>query len=124
MASINILGINYDIELINTDELFEIFKRNKDDLDQIKELVGEKGEGFGGLCDPKRCKIYLNKEMREDKIKKVLLHEIMESSTVECQIDLDHTVLQAITNALWCSGIICVDKLVKNELEEVNIPID
>lgn len=124
MAFVNVLGINYEIELVTTEELFERFKNDKEDIDEVKKIVGEKGDLFGGLCDPRKCKIYLNKTFRDDKLKKVLFHEIMEAAAVECQIDIDHVVLQALTNAIWCSDILQLDKLVKNELEEVNIPID
>jgi hypothetical protein len=115
MKSITVMGIEYTIEFITSEELLEIIYQEKDEALQkiILEFIGEKAERFAGLCNSSNCKIYVNKSMKYEKARKTLIHEIVEAIGNEIDLDVEHSVIQAITNALFTSGIINVDKLME-----------
>lgn len=114
--SVNILGIKYDVEILTAKQLLAKFENNEEDLKDLLEITGPNAIGFAGLCFARYCKIYVNSEMSEEKIKKVLLHEIVEAIQSESQIEIEHSDLQAITNGFWCAGIVSgLDNLVEND---------
>lgn len=106
MRSVNILGIKYEIEILTAKQLLAKFENNEEDLKDLLEITGPNAVGFAGLCLARSCKIYINSEMSKEKIKKVLLHEIVEAIQSESQIEIEHSDLQAITNGFWCAGIV------------------
>jgi len=122
MSKINILGIEYNIKIISFSELSRYY--NNDSEEQfvfLKKIIGESGEFFGGLTDFQNCIIWINKDMNQDRIKKILVHEIMEAINQEIQGELDHVLLQSITNALYSTNLINLDSILNDE--EFNISL-
>lgn len=119
MICVNVLGIQYSIEIISASELIKQLKETNLSFLEIIEVIGQEGEHFAGLCDNMECKIWINRDIRnKEKLKKVLIHEIMEAIDGECLLGIEHSKLQAITNGLFMSNLFNIDELVERLLNE------
>lgn len=119
MQFIEILGIQYSIEIVSVSELLRQLKETNSSYNEILEVMGQEGEHFAGLCDNMECKIWINSDIRnKEKMKKVVIHEIMEAIDGECLLGIEHSKLQAITNGLFTSKLLNIDDLVERLLNE------
>ena len=121
MGVVEILGIKYSIEIVSVSELLKQLKETNSSYKEILEIIGQEGERFAGLCDSMECKIWINKDIRnKEKMKKVVVHEIMEAIDGEGLLGIEHSKLQTITNGLFISGLLNIDDLVERLLNESN----
>lgn len=123
MKKVTIMGIDYEIIQLQPDGLLKVFEPGVH-ADDIKKLFGEKCENFSGLCDAHSSKIYLNIDLPAEKKKKTLIHEIIEAMDQECILELAHIQMQAIANALFLSGVMNLEELIKYEPEDLEININ
>ncbi len=100
MKQVKIMGIDYDVIQISAIDVVNAFKDGPH-FDNVKELVGQQGENFAGLCDAQKCIIFIFNELPEDKKEKVLIHEMIEAIDQECLLELQHARIQEITNLLF-----------------------
>lgn len=100
MKQVKIMGIDYDVIQISAIDVVNAFKEGPH-FENVKELVGQQGENFAGLCDAQKCIIFLFNELPEDKKEKVLVHEMIEAIDQECLLELQHARIQEITNLLF-----------------------
>lgn len=122
MKQVNIMGINYEIVQVLPSGVVKAFE-NSAHFNEVKNLVGEEGQHFAGLCDAHNSKIYINIELPYEKKKKTLIHEIVEAMDQECILDLEHVKMQAIANTLFLSGLLNLEELLKLEPEDIEISI-
>lgn len=122
MKKVNVLGIEYEIIQLSPKSVIDVYGRTPL-YDDVKQLIGEDGRYFAGLCDTTRCKIYINADLPYEKRVKALIHEFMEAVDNESSNDLEHVKIQSITNALFLSGLFDVKELLKVEPEDIEISI-
>jgi len=123
MKKINVLGIDYEVIQLTPTAAIDSFAESPH-LEQVKQLIGENGQNFAGLCDAQACKIFINVELPYEKKVKTLIHEFVEALDQEACTELDHVKMQAITNAFFISGIINIGELLKVEPEDIEISLD
>ncbi len=100
MKQVKIMGIDYTVVKISAMDVVNTFK-DSPHFNSVKELIGQEGENFAGLCDAQKCMIYIFNELPQDKKEKVLVHEIIEAIDQECLLELSHSKIQEITNLLF-----------------------
>lgn len=110
MKQVKVMGIDYEVIQISAMDVVNAFK-DSPHFGNVKELIGQEGENFAGLCDAQKCIIYVYNELPEDKKEKVLIHEIIEAVDQECLLELPHFRIQEITNLLFMSEPINVSDL-------------
>lgn len=119
MQFVDVLGIQYSIQIVSVSELLKQLKETNSSYNEILEVIGQEGEHFAGLCDNMECKIWINGDItNKEKMKKVIIHEIMEAIDGEGLLGIEHSKLQAITNGLFTSGLLNIDDLVERLLNE------
>jgi hypothetical protein len=105
MKQVKIMGIDYSVVQVGATEVVEAFK-DSPHFASVKELVGENGENFAGLCDAQKCVIYIFKDLPQDKKEKVFVHETIEATDQECLLELPHSRIQEITNLLYMNELL------------------
>jgi hypothetical protein len=121
--SINIMGVDYEVIQLLPGAVLNVYKESEH-FEEVKRLIGENAQSFAGLCDALNCKIYINISLPDQKREKTLIHEIIEAVDQECCLELDHTKIQSITNAIFSLGLINVKELLKLEPEDLEISLD
>lgn len=110
MKQVKVMGIDYAVVQISAIDVVNAFK-DSPHFNNVKELIGQEGENFAGLCDAQKCVIYIFNELPEDKKEKVLIHEIIEAVDQECLLELPHYRIQEIANLLFMAEPINVSDL-------------
>lgn len=112
MKTINVLGIEYSIAIVSASELMSQLKESNPSYEEIKSELGTEGQHFAGLCDNMSCTIWINRDItNREKMKKVLVHEIIEAIDAEGLLGIEHSKLQSITNGLFTAKLIDLDGL-------------
>jgi len=110
MKQVKIMGIDYSVVQISAIDVVNAFK-DSPHFNNVKELIGQEGENFAGLCDAQKCVIYVFNELPQDKKEKVLVHEMIEAIDQECLLELAHSRIQEITNLLFMAEPLAVSDL-------------